>query len=178
MTSIEAMKKAAAALNGDHHFGDYQALVDELRAAIAEQEKAQPVAWMDDFGNTFPVGANKGSGHWLDNHKRSWVPLYTHPSAPSAPPGYVLVPVEPTFEMLQSADDMHDDVHISRGRAYDAWGRMLAAAPKVSSVPLLTHLEIEKLFYSEQKNKWWKVDFNSFVSISRAIERRIRGETT
>ena len=131
-----------------------------LRAAIEAQENAQPVA----------CGYDETTGICTNNP-------CCYP-APSAPPGYVLVPVEPTFEMLQSADDMHDDVHISRGRAYDAWGRMLAAAPKVSSVPLLTHLEIEKLFYSEQKNKWWKVDFNSFVSISRAIERRIRGETT
>jgi len=44
--------------------------------------EAQPVAWMDDFGNAFPLAANKGAGSWLDEHKRNWKPLYTHPAAP------------------------------------------------------------------------------------------------
>ncbi|MBP8145960.1 MAG: hypothetical protein KAY56_11525 [Inhella sp.] len=48
----------------------------------APKVEAEPVAWMDDFGNAFPLAANKGAGSWLDEHKRNWKPLYTHPAAP------------------------------------------------------------------------------------------------
>lgn len=43
------------------------------------QSRPQPVAWMDDFGNAFPLGANKGAGSWRDAHKRTWKPLYASP---------------------------------------------------------------------------------------------------
>lgn len=56
---------------------------DALRAELAalKAQAAQPVAWMDDFGNAFPLAANKGAGSWLDDHKRTWKPLYTAPQA-------------------------------------------------------------------------------------------------
>lgn len=41
--------------------------------------QSDPVAWMDDFGNAFPLAANKGAGSWLDEHKRNWNPLYATP---------------------------------------------------------------------------------------------------
>ena len=56
--------------------------------------KLEPVAWMDDFGNAFPLAANKGAGSWRDEHKRNWKPLY------AIPEGYVVVPVEPTEEWI------------------------------------------------------------------------------
>lgn len=46
------------------------------------------------------------------------------------PPGYVLVPSEPTRKMLEAVDSMADDKYVARGRAMDAWDRMLAARPK------------------------------------------------
>lgn len=46
---------------------------------------AQPVAWMDDFGNVFPLAANKGAGSWMDDHKRNWKPLYAAPQAVPVP---------------------------------------------------------------------------------------------
>lgn len=58
------------------------------RAAKAEQPalesvpRDKPVAWMDDFGNSFPLAANKGAGSWRDEHKRNWKPLYTSPFDP------------------------------------------------------------------------------------------------
>lgn len=36
-----------------------------------------PVAWMDDFGNAFPLGAVKGAASWIDEHQRNWKPLYS-----------------------------------------------------------------------------------------------------
>lgn len=44
-----------------------------------DSRTAEPVAWMDEFGNVFPLAANKGAGHWLDDHKRNWKPLYASP---------------------------------------------------------------------------------------------------
>lgn len=46
---------------------------------------SEPVAWMDDFGNVFPLSANKGAGSWLDDHKRNWKPLYAHPADSGMP---------------------------------------------------------------------------------------------
>jgi hypothetical protein len=62
-------------------------VLDRIDAALAEHDAAppQPVAWMDDFGNTFPLIANKGAGSWRDEHKRDWKPLY---AAPPAQPDY------------------------------------------------------------------------------------------
>jgi len=45
----------------------------------SEVYKQEPVAWMDDFGNAFPLGAVKGAGSWRDDHQRNWKPLYTAP---------------------------------------------------------------------------------------------------
>ena len=58
-------------------------------AVLASHQQAEPVAWMDDFGNVFPLAANKGAGHWLDDHKRNWKPLYT-----STPPRITAEQVE------------------------------------------------------------------------------------
>jgi hypothetical protein len=54
---------------------------EQMRAYAEAYRKAwvarlKPVAWMDDFGNPFPLAANKGSASWMDEHKRNWVPLY------------------------------------------------------------------------------------------------------
>jgi hypothetical protein len=43
------------------------------------ETEQEPVAWMDEFGNAFPLGAVKGAGSWRDDHQRNWTPLYTHP---------------------------------------------------------------------------------------------------
>jgi len=58
-------------------YEDAARLRDTLRAALKQPEQ-EPVAWMDDFGNAFPLGAVKGAGSWRDDHQRNWMPLYTH----------------------------------------------------------------------------------------------------
>lgn len=75
---------AIDALNYESRIERLQAENDALRAMhdAAPKVEAEPVAWMDDFGNAFPLAANKGAGSWLDEHKRNWKPLYTHPAAP------------------------------------------------------------------------------------------------
>ena len=62
----------------------YELTVANLRAELAKPvEGAKPVAWMDDFGNAFPIGARKGAGSWMDAHQRNWKPLYLHPPTPA-----------------------------------------------------------------------------------------------
>ena len=56
--------------------------------------------------------------------------------APAAPvqPGFVMVPVEPTPEMLSAVDGEADDKYLARGRAVSAYKAMLAARPKAPPV--------------------------------------------
>lgn len=68
-----------------------QAEVDRLTAELARLRAVEPVAWMDDFGNAFPLAANKGAGSWMDEHKRHWKPLYR-----AAPPAQPAEPVQLT----------------------------------------------------------------------------------
>jgi len=83
MTTLrEAAQQALEALEeSEQHYGSDSALRDAiqiLRTAL-EQPEQEPVAWMDDFGNAFPLGAVKGAGSWRDDHQRNWIPLYTQP---------------------------------------------------------------------------------------------------
>lgn len=48
-------------------------------------------------------------------------------------PGFVMVPVEPTPEMLRAVDDEADDKYLARGRAVSAWKAMIAARPLTAS---------------------------------------------
>jgi len=54
-----------------------------LRAALAEPVP-EAVAWMDEFGNVFPLAAYNGGKSWRDDYKRKWTPLYAHPITPPA----------------------------------------------------------------------------------------------
>ena len=59
--------------------------LSNAQAALAAPAAAQqePVAWIDEFGNAFPLAAYRvdGKPSWTDAHKRNWKPLYTHPAA-------------------------------------------------------------------------------------------------
>ena len=86
---------------------------DELVDLKAEMEKAEPVAWMDDYGNTF--------GKQNDDYH---IPLYTHPAIPE---GWQLVPVEPTDHMRNEGRETYRN----DGDELDIWLTMVAAAPKL-----------------------------------------------
>ena len=49
--------------------------------------QAQPVAWIDEFGNAFPLDAWKPAKRtgYLDYHKKAWKPLFTHPAPQPQP---------------------------------------------------------------------------------------------
>lgn len=48
---------------------------------------------------------------------------------PVTPPGWKLVPIEPTREMIEAVDGDAEDKYVARGRAVSAWVSMIAAAP-------------------------------------------------
>lgn len=71
------------------------AIADEVLAinrsepteAQIEAAEAKPVAWMDEFGNAFPLDAWKPAKRagYLDYHKKAWKPLFTHPEPQPQP---------------------------------------------------------------------------------------------
>ena len=84
--SIDAMKQALEALESSRVFVTtrekikhpegtewYDERITSLRIAIEEAEKQEPVAWMDEFGNVFPLGAQRGPKYLNEPMK----PLYT-----------------------------------------------------------------------------------------------------
>jgi hypothetical protein len=105
---------------------------DKALAEIARLRAQEPVAWMDDFGNAFPLAANKGAGSWMDEHKRNWKPLYraAPPAQPAEPvAGWVSVPVCLTPEMREVL------LMADRFTVGEVYIMLLAAAPKASHDP-------------------------------------------
>ncbi|MCR4301922.1 MAG: hypothetical protein NUV51_09955, partial [Sulfuricaulis sp.] len=62
---------------------DLRTVVTMLREAAG----AKPVAWIDEFGNAFPLDAWKPAKRtgYLDYHKKAWKPLFTHPAPQPQP---------------------------------------------------------------------------------------------
>ncbi len=134
--TIAAMKQALEALEsrGVSMYTDDTLVEDAitaLRAAISEQEKAEPVAYK-----------HLPSGEYFDQiiactYADDLIPLYTHPAP--VPAGWQLVPVEPTPENLLGADSvMHKaaervNVNFSQyscRKTATYYKAMLQAAPK------------------------------------------------
>ena len=135
--SIAAMKQALEALGYGYDaarctaaFETIRAAEIALRAAIAEQEKCEPVAWTtmpeaEDWN--FVSGTKNPNGKMVGE----WHPLYTHPAP--VPAGWQLVPVEPTEAMIRASHGLASVVSYSNGQhAYIpiAYKAMIAAAPK------------------------------------------------
>lgn len=147
MTHTEALRLALDALETvTRHFtrapstladstarGAAHAAIEACRAALAAPA-AVPVAWSYDWIGSehnphFMVAGEVADGLRLgnppllgpDSARTNWTPLYAAPAAPSVPPGWKLVPVEPTDAMV---DATHHGQPVS-----DIWRDMLAAAP-------------------------------------------------
>lgn len=91
-----------------------------LQEALARPEP-EPVAWIDKFGNVFPLAAMRGPA-W---DREPWKPLYLAPPAPKVQDGWKLAPIAPSPEMIQ------EGAYAERrsGSVDSIYKAMLAAAP-------------------------------------------------
>lgn len=89
---------------GKIHIADAVKARAALTAALALPD-AQPVAWLDEFGNAFPLAAHSidGKPNWANQHKRGWKPLYAAPQPAIAPE-----PVKLTDEEIDAVFDLPD----------------------------------------------------------------------
>lgn len=77
MTDRELMQQALEALtayDGTNGASQRKRVLAALRERLAQPEQ-EPVAWVDEFGNVFPLGAQRGPKHLNEPMK----PLYTTP---------------------------------------------------------------------------------------------------
>ena len=76
MTDKELMQQALEALEEGYrtHTPEFKNAIAALRERLAQPEQ-EPVAWIDEFGNVFPLGAQRGPKHLNEPMK----PLYTAP---------------------------------------------------------------------------------------------------
>ena len=135
MTPLETMRNALAALKlvADNGYSNLwlaqngQPAISNLRSAIEEMEKANPVAWLDDHDSD---NINLIPPKYITEYgRKNCKPLYTNPPIPE---GWQLVPIEPTEDMLDAAKRSGatgGDIDISND--YKA---MLVAAPKPENV--------------------------------------------
>jgi len=102
----------------------------KLRARAAPQP--EPDAWRIfdgeggyDYKDEAPEPLDV---EWAARYKRKYEPLYLHP--PQPPPGYVLVPIEPTPEMLAAgvAAESNAATHVQERLTLYAYRAMIAAA--------------------------------------------------
>ena len=85
------LEQALASLQGYRRELNDGQPCDTEKAIVAELAKpVEPVtavAWLDDFGNVFPIGARKGAESWIESwiaaNQRNWKPIYLHPPTPA-----------------------------------------------------------------------------------------------
>lgn len=122
--------------------------IEELaRMALAAMD-SEPVAWRVSFTQIGHESNNFTKTYWDEEEKDRWVklhkmsgykvvvePLYRHAQpAPVVPDGYVMVPKEPTDEMIAAAMNC-DDVLFNSDESFcvqfgSIYESMLAAAPQ------------------------------------------------
>ena len=99
---------------------------DDLRTVVTmlnEAAAARPVAWMDEFGNSFPLDAWKPAKRtYLDDHKNGWKPLFAHP-APQPQPNPAML--ESHRRLVEQA--IHDAEHPSGMSTHDGKARIDAS---------------------------------------------------
>ena len=159
--SITAMKQALEALGRctKYEQRDYDAM-DALRAAIAEQEKCEPVAWrieVDKYDNQWFTDDLDEACDTLTNDNAIAIPLYEHPApvekcahvpvttfggdycikcdAPVESNNYP-VPAGMVLVPVEPTDEMYmslldvKEVEDAREDMRNLWAAMLQAAPK------------------------------------------------
>ncbi|MGF6282264.1 hypothetical protein ABH908_000251 [Pseudomonas frederiksbergensis] len=118
------------------HYGtgdsDVIAALDALSAMADLFKLGEPAAWTNDTVLKWLRLPNSGYAQVSARQagQTENVPLFL---APGPPPGWKLVPIKPTPEMVKAVDGEAEDKDLARGRAVSAWGLMLDAAPATST---------------------------------------------
>ena len=115
----------------------------------------------------------------LEHDPTHWMPLPAGPDTapqPAIPPGFKLVPVEPTEEMLSEgscAQSLPGPHYISESAAAQCWAYMLAAAPEAPQPAKRVRLTDDEWFEFWDNCQAIPSDssFPEFLQIARAIER-------
>ena len=97
--------------------------------AIPEQPDSEPVAWIDNADNCLILREDwysKYKGAWVRSDvaiPSSWTPvLYTY-SPEMVPDGYIVAPLNPTYQMVDAFNAVFEKAYIA----------MMAAAPQPES---------------------------------------------
>lgn len=166
-------------LEGDDDEADLLDEVVQHLHGVAQQQQGEPVAWLIDWPDEPDLGTHLDYEPVPSELGRS-TPLYTAPAAPAAAPaGWVLVPVEPTEEMIQAAND-GDDAYTLRSFGpgvqrvmqgpEDHYAAMLAARP---AAPAATRepLTDEQIAAAMTGYGPTGIKFGALRRVARAIER-------
>jgi len=173
--SITAMKQAVATLKGRLDHPDASDTIASLLAAIAEEEACVPVLCVSSRSFARMRAGDDRINAWLPPATEAEdMPLYTTPQpAPKQepiPPGYQLVPLEPTDKMVQAS--LHLDLsYMPLQEGYDraaVYKAMLAAAPVQAQEQRkpLTDDEINRIRFAIPTKAVTQRDFE----LARAIE--------
>jgi len=125
----QALDALEASVPPPGYLSDHDTAIDALRAALAAQEPGVPYAV---FRQGFAAVA-------------AWKAAHAAP-APAVPPGWVLVPVEPTQEMVKAGWAIYSGTDKNEFHPNMVWVDMIAAAPPAppASLTPLTDRQIAK----------------------------------
>ena len=176
MTDRELMQQALGYMESVGQMDMYPeewAIVVALRERLAQPEQ-EPVAWIDEFGNVFPLGAQRGPKHLNEPMK----PLYTAPPQQAEP-------VEPVaWEDVLGAiargwthdDNRHKtmDVQLAVAIAKEIQDMVIAQRTWVG----LTDEEIHRTTVAMGFNHEWTTEIGVAHAIVRNLEAKLKERNT
>ena len=95
-------------------YGVYPPFLRELADLVAALDAArgEAVAWVDEFGNAYPLTAYSGKGDWQDDHKRHWRRAYAAPPAALAVPAANVTPMrQPRADLARLVESINAAVY-------------------------------------------------------------------
>lgn len=128
--SLEAMRKIVGDMQSIKACDYYDMAQDwaaRIQAEIERMDKAEPVAWLRYASDGTPIDALIGAEPIPFLHGRN-AKLYTHPPADA---GMVMVPRNPTIEMVEAFYRAYDrplSPHRWETKFDNAWEALIAAA--------------------------------------------------
>lgn len=133
----------------------------------AAMQQAQPVAWVECDGELV----------WSDYKAAIGRNLYTTPPAPVVPPGWKLVPVEPTQEMCKAAIyNTNADCDGDWAATVGNYRAMLTAAPEapVPVVPQpLTDADVNAMWGAVVTSEGGLTTYDYMLKLARAVEAEV-----